>query len=235
MNRHKIKARLHGVLRVKTWQLLILFVLAAFIAATLLRFDNIEASRLREEVAIADEDGTPEEITTAVNNLRTFVTSHTVITVVEENGVQRTVFGTGPFYLENQYIRTAHAEIEKVREQLEAENAEDPDGNVYLIASNYCDALAKQQGWRSWSKPHIDCMLTELAKFPEQGAIQDLTTAMIPPTALYYHNYVSPLWAPTPAGWVILVALVLVLVIVFRILTSIILRLMLRFSRPKSY
>ena len=234
MNRNKLKTRLRGVLRVKTWQLFILLILAAFGTATLLRLDNIEMYRLRDEVMIADEEGPNERIQEAVNNLRAFVLNHTVIAVVEENGQQNLVFGTGPFYLENQYIRTAHREIERAREKLEAQQAESGGNDVYEQAAAYCDALAKRQGWRSWSKPHIDCMLTELAKHPEMEAIQDLTTAMIPPTALYFHRYVSPVWAPTAAGWVMLSAIIILIVIVFRILTSIFLRILLRLSRPKN-
>jgi hypothetical protein len=236
MNRHKIKALLHDITRVRTWQLVILLILAGFGEATMLRLDHLEMLRLREEVLRLDqESASREELSRAVTNLRNFVFSHTVVLYMEVNGEDRLVFGSGPFYLESQYVRTAQAEIEKVRDQLAASSVTNPSGDVYLKASAYCDELAVRQGWRSWSKPHIDCVLSELAKYPEQGAIQDLATAMIPPTALYYHDYASPLWAPTPAGWIALLISFLLLVITLRILTSVILRLILRFSRPKSH
>jgi len=235
LNRNKIKIRLRSVLRIKTWQLVLLLILFGFVAATLLRLDNLEMTRLREAVLIADYEGDTEDILRAVDELRTFVFTHTVISIVEENGIQSFVLGTGPFYLEHQYTRTAHREIERARQQLEAGQDGSGGESIFDQAASRCDALARQFGWRSWTAPHVDCVLNELARHPEMDAIQDLTTAMIPSTALYFHNYVAPIWAPTPAGWVMLNCLILISVIIVRILTSVFLRLLLRFSRPKDH
>ena len=43
--------------RIKTWQLLILFVLVCFVAATFLRINNVGMVQRRNAVAIADKSG----------------------------------------------------------------------------------------------------------------------------------------------------------------------------------
>ena len=43
--------------RVKTWQLLILFVLVCFVAATFLRINNVGMIQRRSAVATADKSG----------------------------------------------------------------------------------------------------------------------------------------------------------------------------------
>jgi hypothetical protein len=233
MNRHKLKRFLSSLTRVKTWQLVIIWILLIFASVTLIRVDGLQLDSLRQAVLTADENGNLDEIRQAVTDLRSFTFTHTALTQVESNGENTLVLGTGPFYLENQYIRTAQAAIQHARDQLTADNPTGPGSDIYDKSAEYCNILAKQYGWRSWGKAHIDCVLEQLSQYPSQGAIQDLKTAMIPSTALYYHNYAAPLWAPTPAGWTSLAVLVLTLIIILRILTSVILRLILRFSRPR--
>ena len=94
--------------KVKTWKLLVLLVPLLFVDATLLRIDHIKMTELRDAVLEADKNENDEEISQNLEKLKDFVFSNIVINVVDDNGNQRVTFGTGPFYLEHQYIRAAN-------------------------------------------------------------------------------------------------------------------------------
>lgn len=113
---------------VRTWQLIIILVPLLFLTATLLRFDHLRMSELRAAVFAADEAEDDEQIRTTLIALRDFVYSHTVVNVVESNGVQSIIFGTGPFYLEHQYLRAANAAIEQAKSELITDDNPHRDG-----------------------------------------------------------------------------------------------------------
>ena len=232
IQRNKLKRRLRLVSRVRTWQLVLVLILSLFVFATLLRLDNIKMFELRDAVIEADEAGNMDDILESIAELKKFVFSHTVIAVVEENGQQRIVFGSGPFYLERQYERRAEAALEEAREALASEDY--GNNNIYAEVAAFCDNLAIQYGWRSWTKPHLDCYINELAKFPEMQPIIDLKTAMIPATGLYFQNYASPLWAPTWAGAVQLFIIIILIILIVRTISYFALLLAIRLTRGKS-
>lgn len=227
-----------GRLKVKTWVLILMLVILMPIDATLLRFDHIKMTGLRDEVLAADarigEGGTEEDLdvaeadlAAALVNLKEFVFSNIVINVVEENGVQRVSFGTGPFYLEHQYLRAANKVLEEAEKTVASDN--NPNGNIYALASNVCRPQAIQNGW-SWNNPnYINCMMTEIQKYPASEDLQDTIVANLPSTELYRRNYASPVWAPTLTGWMILVTLILIVVIFIRGFIWVVLRLSLLF------
>ena len=99
--------------KLKTWQLLLILVPFLFLDATLLRLDHIKMTELRDAVLAADESENDEETTKRLEELRGFVLSNMVINVVDDNGEQKITFGTGPFYLEHQYIRAANKALEE--------------------------------------------------------------------------------------------------------------------------
>lgn len=214
--------------RLKTWQLLILLVPLLFVDATLLRLDHIKMTELRQ--AVLDADAAEEDdavIAEKLDALKDFTFNNVVINVVDDNGVQKITFGTGPFYLEHQYLRDANEALKKAEASLASDN--NPNGNVYAMASNVCQPQAIQNGW-SWNDAaYINCMMTEINKYPTTDALQDKIKASLPSTELYRHNYAAPVWAPTLTGWLILVTLVIIVVILIRGLIWIILRLSLLF------
>ena len=72
-----------------------------------------------------------------------------------------------------------------------------PNGNIYALASETCKAQAISNGW-TWDNPnYINCMISEIQKYPAADEIQDKIMASLPSTELYRHNYASPVWAPT--------------------------------------
>ena len=187
--------------------------------------DEEEPAILVNSVAPAVTDD--EKLAKALTELKEFVFSNIVINVVEENGVQRITFGTGPFYLEHQYLRAAKKALEEAEKTLA--NDTNPNGNIYGIAGEVCQAQAIENGWAWDNVNYINCMLTEIQKYPSANEIQDTIIAKLPSTELYRRNYASPLWAPSLTGFLLFLTLIIIVVIFIRGLIWIILRLSLLF------
>lgn len=214
---------------VRTWQLALILIPLIFVTATLLRLDHIRMSHLRADVLEADAANDDAAIQDSLVKLQDFVFSHIVVNVVETNGIQSVVFGTGPFYLEQQYLRAANAAIEQAESQLADDS--NPNGNIYAAAQAVCRPLAIANGWAWNSQGYLDCWTTELAKYPTSDSLDTNLAAKIPSTELYRHNYASPIWAPTWAGWAILACIILLIIIVVRFAIWTILQIALFFSK----
>lgn len=226
----KIKEKLRErkwSLKVKTWVLFLVLVILLPIDATLLRKDHVRMTELRDVVLSADVEEDDEKLAAALIDLKEFVFSNIVVNVVEENGVQSLTFGTGPFYLEHQYIRAATKALEEAENSLVSDN--NPNGNIYGKAGEVCRPLAIQNGWSWNSAEYINCMMTEIQKYPAADDIQDQIIAALPSTELFRKNYASPVWAPTVTGFALLVTLVIIVVILVRMIVWIMLRLSLLF------
>ena len=213
--------------KIKTWVLILILVPLLFADATLLRQNHIKMTELRDAVLTADTEENDESLAQALINLKEFVLSHMVINIVEENGVQRITFGTGPFYLEHLYLRDANKALKEAEANLSSD--ENPNGNVYGQAGEVCAARASENGWR-WDSPgYINCMLEEIQKYPAANELQDKIIASLPSTELYRRNYASPIWTPTLTGFLVLVTLIIIVVIFIRFIIFIVLRLSLLF------
>lgn len=214
--------------KVKTWQLLVILVPLLFVDATLMRLDHIHMTELRDAVLAADAaEESDEIIAEKLNALKDFAFNNMVINVVDDNGVQRVTFGTGPFYLEHTYIRAAN----KALAEAEARLADDsnPNGNVYGMAGEVCRAQALANGW-SWDDAnYINCMVSEIQKYPAADDLQSQLVASLPSTELYRWDFASPVWTPTLTGFMMLITLVIIVVILIRGIWWVILRLSLLF------
>lgn len=208
--------RLKKLRAVKTWQLFLIFILLLFVSATLLRLDHIKMTNLRSAVLAADKEGNEIVLADALNQLKDFTVSHTVVNIVDDNGDKKLEFGTGVFYLEQSYLTAASEILQKASEaEIDDDN---PNGNVYALASAVCRPLAIANGW-SWNSPeHIACWQAELAKYPATSAEGDTIRVSLPSTELYRREYVSPIWTPSLSGFVILATLILGVVIFIRLL-----------------
>ena len=195
-----------------------------FLDATLLRVDHIRMAEMRDAVLNADaEDASDEEIAEKLTKLKEFTLSNMVINVVDDNGEQKITFGTGPFYLEHQYIRAANRALEEAEKNLASDT--NPNGNIYALASETCRAQAIANGW-TWDNPnYINCMVSEIQKYPAADEIQDKIIASLPSTELYRWDFASPVWAPTLTGFAVLITLIVVVVIFIRLLVWVFLRL----------
>lgn len=213
--------------RLKTWWLVVALVPLVLIDATLLRLGHIRMVELRSAVLAGDENENDEEIRESLEKLKEFVFGNIVINIVDDNGLKRVTFGTGPFYLEHQYIRAANEALERAEETLSGDS--NPNGNIYQMASDVCRPQAIANGW-TWNDPnYINCMMGEIQKYPAANDLQDTVIAALPSTELYRHNYASPLWAPTFTGFMLLLTLVMIVVILIRFIVWMVLRLSLLF------
>ena len=214
--------------RIKTWQLMVILLPLFFIDATLLRADHIHMTELRDAVLAADAAENDDEISQALDALKSFVFSNIVINVVDDNGRQEVSFGTGPFYLEHQYIRAANKALEEAEASIVSDS--NPNGNIYQMASEVCQPQAIANGW-SWNDAnYINCMVGEIQKYPAADELNNTIAASLPSTELYRKNYASPIWAPTLTGWMILATIIIIVVIFIRGIIWILLRLSLLFS-----
>lgn len=214
--------------KLKTWWLIVALVPLFFVDATLLRFDHIRMTELRDKVMAADAEENEGAVSQGLEELKDFVFNNIVINVVDDNGEQKVTFGTGPFYLEHMYIRAANKALEEAEKNMA--NDGNPNGNVYAMASEVCKAAAIANGW-TWSSPeYINCMMSEIQKYPAADELQSSIVASLPSTELYRKNYASPVWAPSFTGFMILVTLIIIVVIFIRGIWWIILRLSLLLS-----
>lgn len=213
--------------KVKTWKLLVILLPLLFVDATLLRIDHIKMTELRDAVLEADKNENDEEVSQNLEKLKDFVFSNIVINVVDDNGNQRVTFGTGPFYLEHQYLRAANKALEEAEKTIASDA--NPNGNIYQMASDVCRPQAIANGW-SWNDAnYINCMTGEIQKYPAASEINDTIAASLPSTELYRKNYASPLWAPTFTGFMLLLTLIVIVVIFIRGVVWLFLRLSLLF------
>ena len=209
-----VKLVLRKLAKVKTWQLLIIFVLLLFIEATLLRFDHIEMTNLKADVTAADESGDDAAINEALNKLQNFARTHTIVNVIERNGESFITFGTGPIYLEQQYNRKASEALAAA--EAKAGTDENPNGNVFAKAMDVCKPIAIANGW-VWNSPgYIECMTGEINKYPASEKIEDTYIATLPSTALFRYDFASPIWTPTPSGFISVICIILAAVLIIR-------------------
>ena len=224
-----LKNALKQLKKVKIWQLLLILAPLLFLTATLLRFDHIKMTELKAEVLAADEEGNDEKIAETLNNLKNFTFSHIVINVVEQNGTSRITFGTGPLYLEHQYLRKT-SEILQQAEQNVGTDA-NPNGNVYAAAMSVCQPQAQRNGW-AWNNPdYMNCYLTEINKYPASERIEDTVVVSLPDTTLYRYDFASPMWAPTLTGFAMLASLILAAVIIIRLFAWIVIHIAILFVK----
>ncbi len=224
-----LRLALKKLKHVKTWQLLIIFVLLLFIEATLLRFDHIEMTNLKANVTTADESGDETAISEALLKLQTFARTHTIVNVIEKNGTSIVTFGTGPVYLEKQYNRKASEALAAAEAQ--AGTDANPNGNVFAKAMEVCKPLAIAYGWAWNSQGYLDCMTGEINKYPTQERIEDTYVASLPSTALFRYDFASPVWTPTLSGFIGIICLIFAAVLIIRLFSWLFLRLALVFIK----
>jgi hypothetical protein len=208
-NKRKLHHWLTILRRVKTWQLLILLVLCASIAAFLLRQNNLRMIELRNLVMQADEDpagGTK----TALINLQQYVSQH-----------MNTNLGNG-VYLQDTYQRAYTTAVQK------AVTITNPQAKLYEQVEIECRPVYQ----RTKSFPaYTLCAKEKLAQLaPNQDALANLKT---PPVELFHYNFVSPLISFDGAGIFVLITGAILLVIVVRMVGYITLKLLLRTKRAQ--
>jgi len=201
-DKRRIKRNIKELQRIKTWQLIILLILASFVAATFLRLNNIGMVERRTAVVTADEAGNSQVTINRLYDLQRFVSAH-----------MNTDMGKG-LYLETSYKRDDQAAVDR------ASQDSNPNGNIYKKAQEVC---APQ--FTRYSYAYLQCTTGELAKYPAASGLVE--SAKRPNPDSYLHVFASPLWSPDFAGWSVVVCLVITLIIIVRLLSLAALRIIL--------
>jgi uncharacterized LabA/DUF88 family protein len=201
-DKKRIKRNIKQLQRVKTWQLVVLLTLAGFLAATFLRLNNIGMIQRRDAVLEADKQGDTNTTQSRLYDLQRYASEHANAS-------------TGQFYLEYQYRRDAQNIVSA------ASQDDNPNGNINAKA----EAVCKPQ-YTVWSQAYVQCFTDELAKYPpSQDPTQKVT---LPSVDLYKREYVSPVWSPDFAGWALVVCAAIVAMIIARLVSLGILRILLK-------
>jgi hypothetical protein len=196
-----IRHSLRQLRAIKTWQLFIILVLLAFLAATFLRINNTGMVARREAVAAADKAGNNTTTNERLYELQSYAASHMNA-------------DTGDVYLQEQYNR----DVEKAVKASSAQSTTIADANAKA------EAVCHPQ-YHGWSTAYMNCFLNELAKYPTTDTLPQPT---LPSVSLYRYSFSSPVWSPDFAGWTILVCIILVVAIISRLVSLVVLRFMLR-------
>lgn len=202
-DKRRVRKTIKDLQRIKTWQLLVVLILAVFITATFLRLNNIGMVERRSAVIAADKAGDETSTIQRLYDLQQYVSAH-----------MNTDLGKG-VYLESTYQRDSQTALNQ------ASGDQNPNGNIYKKAQEVCAPR-----FSHYSTAYLQCTTSELAKYP---AASDLIGAVkLPAASAYLHDYESPLWSPDFAGWSVVVCVVIVLMILARLLSLAVLKLMLR-------
>jgi hypothetical protein len=202
VDKKQVKRNLGRLQRIKTWQLVIILILASFVSATFLRLNNIGMVQRRLAVYSADAVGNDTITQTRLYDLQRFVSSH-----------MNTDMGKGVFLVD-----TYKRDVQALYKQASANS--EPNGNIYEKAQQVC---APQ--YTSWSPAYVQCTVDQLAKYP---AGSNLNSSVNLPSGPYQYDFESPLWSPDFAGWSVLVCVVILIMIIARFIGVIILRILLR-------
>ena len=76
LSKNKLKQSLTKVFRLSSWKIVLILILLGFLTATLMRFDHIKMTELRDAVMAADAENDDEKIASALSELHDFTTIH---------------------------------------------------------------------------------------------------------------------------------------------------------------
>ena len=214
LSKNKLRQALLRIFRLSSWKIALILILLGFLAATLLRFDHIKMVELRDAVIAADEAEDDEKIKSTLAELRSYTLKHIVFNTIDNNGQTNIIFGTGPFYLEHQYVRKANEAIAAAQAEIER-NSTNQNGNIYQKVAAICDELSRKNGW-GFNANYIQCFQDELAKYPVEDTQDAYGKAILPPTEMFRYEFSSPIWYPCGSGIIILICAILALILIVR-------------------
>lgn len=186
--------------RVKTWQLVIILVIACLASATFLRLNNVGMVERRTAVLRADETGESIVIQERLYELQVYVSRHMNTS-------------TGPLYLQHQYNRDVEALID---------GSSDETRNINREVEEIC-----KQRHSSYSQAWVQCFADELSRYP--AGEDPLDASSLPEPALYRHDFRAPLWSPDFAGFSVLFAAIVAFTIIARLIGVAVLHLLLKY------
>lgn len=201
-DKRTIRRELHQLGKIKTWQLVILLILCAFVAATFLRLNNTGMVERRNALEGADKSGDANSITARLYDLQRYSASHMNAS-------------TGAVYLQESYNRDARKAMAGTST---AGGSQSPQAKADAI----CNPQLHTHGY---SLEYQNCMLNELTK---AGQVVDPSGLKLPSPALYRYNFISPVWSSDFAGWSLVVCALILLVIIVRLIVLAVLHILLK-------
>jgi hypothetical protein len=200
-DKRQISKKIYALRLVKTWQLLVLFVLLAFVAATFLRLNNVGMLQRLDAVISADKEGADQtDIRARLFDLQRYVNSHMNT-------------DTGVFYLAGQYERDTQKVLDEINQTT---------GGASVNAK--AEAICKPQ-FTHYTYAYTECMLNEILK---QKVADPTATPKKPNPDLYRHSYVSPLFTWDFAGLSVLLSLAILVIILARGVSLALLKMLLK-------
>ena len=190
--------------KVKTWQLVLILLLMCFVAATFLRLNNVGMDQRRSAVLAADKNGDSQETHERLYDLQRYSIAHMNA-------------DTGALYLQGQYDRDAKAVTDAIQQQTGGGTS------VNARADAICKPLSS-----GYSKAYQDCMIREITK---AGQVADpANVPKYPNPALYRYSFMSPAWSPDFAGFSVLICIILLIIIIVRLISVFVLKILLKRS-----
>lgn len=202
-----VKKWLRRVQALKNWQLFLLLCLIMVAVATAWRMNNTQMLRRLDAVLVADEALNEEKVRENLVILKSFSESHMNAS-------------TGLISLVKIYERDAQAEISRVSNLRAGEN-------VHKKVSEICDPQFDAR--TRYSRPYFECWTRELEKIAPRDGVD--AQPKFRPKELYEFEFISPIWTPDLAGWTTLVAIFIVILIIFNMIFTAILKFMLKKSK----
>jgi hypothetical protein len=199
-DKKRVKRSIKQLQRIKTWQLVLLLILALLLTATFLRLNNIGMIQRRTAVIEADKNGDAEITQARLFDLQRYSAIH-----MNSN--------TGVVYLESQYRRDTQKAVNGTI-------TDEPDDTINLKADRVC----KRQ-YPGYSYAYTQCVKTEVAKYPPSANQKSIK---YPNPALYRNEFASPIWSPDFAGFSVILSGLIVTSILLRFIGLVFLRLLLR-------
>lgn len=200
-DKRQVRYSIRRLQHLKTWQLLILLLLAGFVAATFLRLNNIGMEQRRTAVLQADGTGDRKAIKARLYDLQRYVSAHMNADM-------------GTIYLEGQYRRDTQQTIDSASDG-------NPHGNIYKKAQDVCAPK-----FTHYTYAYLQCTVSYLSQFGP--ADSPASTVKLPKADAYRYSFVSPLWSPDFAGFSVLICVLIGLLIVARFVSLAILKAMLK-------
>lgn len=201
--RRRVRRTIKNLQRVKTWQLVILLILMGFVSATFLRLNNVGMVQRRDAVKNADKQGDDAATQNRLLDLQRYVSAH---------------MNTG----QNDVNLAAKYERDKAK-LMQAASASGESGEVI---NQKVDEICKPQ-FSGYNQGYVECFAREYAKYAPGS--DPMAKVEMPDPTRYRFVFASPLWSPDFAGFSLLVCGLIILLIVTRIVSLLILRLLLRY------
>lgn len=202
-NTRSVRRSIRQLQRVKTWQLIIVLVLLLFLTATFLRLNNIGMVQRRDAVIAADKQGDPSNTQNRLVDLQRFVAGHMNT-------------GGNMVYLEHQYERDSAAIVKQVASANDAKKE---------VINKKVDDICKPQ-FSGYNQGYVDCFAREYAKYAPSS--DPITTVKMPDPEKYRYVFAAPLWSPDFAGFSLLASALVVVVIIIRLISLAVLKMLLR-------